>query len=155
MHKDIKVLRASKAFTITELLIGVAILAVLAGIVIPIYTQYKVKLDNAIAVTDIINIQVAIESFEQANDAYPSSLTDVNMNLLLDPWGAPYEYLNLDGVPIGQMRKDQALVPINSDYDLYSKGPDGLSVKPLTAAHSRDDIVRANNGNFIGIAEDY
>jgi len=46
-------------------------------------------------------------------------------------------------------------VPINSDYDLYSKGPDGLSLKPLTAAPSRDDIVRANNGSFIGIAADY
>ena len=150
-----KVLRTSKAFTLIEVLIGMAILAVLAAIVIPVYTQYKVKIDTAIAVTDIINIQVAIESYEQANDVYPSSLTDVNMNLLLDPWGIPYEYLNLDGVPIGQMRKDQALVPINSDYDLYSKGPDGLSVKPLTAAASRDDIVRANNGSFIGLAEDY
>jgi general secretion pathway protein G len=77
------------------------------------------------------------------------------MNLLLDPWGAPYVYLNLDGVPIGLMRKDQALVPINSDYDLYSKGPDGASVAPLTAVTSRDDIVRANNGSFIGIASDY
>ena len=103
----------------------------------------------------IINIQVAIESFNSANDAYQSSLTDVNMNLLIDPWGIPYEYLNLDGVPIGQMRKDHALVPINSDYDLYSMGPDGQSTAPLTAAKSRDDIVRANNGSFIGLASDY
>jgi len=155
MHKGIKVLRTSKAFTLLEVLIAVAILGVVAAIAIPIYTQYKAKLNNAIAVKDIISIEVAIKSYEQANDDFPSSLTDVNMNLLLDPWGTPYEYLNLDGVPIGQMRKDQALVPINSDYDLYSKGPDGLSVKPLTAAPSRDDIVRANNGGFIGLAEDY
>ena len=148
-------LRTSKAFTLLEVLIAIAILAVLAAISIPIYAQYKVKLNNAIAVTDIINIQVAIESYDQANDTYPSSLTDVNMNLLLDPWGTPYEYLNLDGVPIGQMRKDQALVPINSDYDLYSMGPDGASTPPLTAANSRDDVVRANNGGFIGIASDY
>jgi general secretion pathway protein G len=136
-------------------LIGVAILSVTAAIAIPIYTQYKVKLDTAIAVKDIVNIQVAVESYYQAKDIFPNSLTDVGMNLLLDPWGAPYVYLNLDGVPIGQMRKDQALVPINSDYDLYSKGPDGASVKPLTAAASRDDIVRGNNGSFIGVAADY
>ncbi len=144
-----------KGFTLIEGIIVVTILGVAIGISIPIYTAYKLKINNAIAVTDIMNIQVAIDSFNQANDVYPNSLADVNMNLLLDPWGTPYEYLNLDGVPIGQMRKDQALVPINSDYDLYSKGPDGLSVKPLTAASSRDDIVRGNNGGFIGVAEDY
>ncbi len=155
-NKSTKLIRRqSKAFTIIELMIGVAILSVAAFISIPIYTQYKVKLNTAIAVKDIVNIQVAVESYYQAKDIFPNSLTEVSMNLLLDPWGAPYVYLNLDGVPIGQMRKDQALVPINSDYDLYSKGPDGASVKPLTAAPSRDDIVRGNNGSFIGVAADY
>ena len=147
--------RQSKAFTLIEMMIGVAILSVAAFISIPIYTEYKYKLNTAIAVKDIVNIQVAVESYYQAKDIFPNSLTDVSMNLLLDPWGAPYVYLNLDGVPIGFMRKDQALVPINSDYDLYSMGPDGASVAPLTATTSRDDIVRGNNGAFIGVAADY
>ena len=30
-----------------------------------------------------------------------------------------------------------------------------LNVAPLTSAKSRDDIVRANNGRFIGIASTY
>jgi general secretion pathway protein G len=156
MNKSVKSIYGRiKAFTIIELLITISILGVLASITVPIYMQYKVKLNNAIAVTDIINIEVAVENYFQAKDVYPNALTDIGMDLLLDPWEAPYEYLNLAGVPIGQMRKDQALVPINSDYDLYSKGPDGVSVKPLTAAASRDDIVRANNGSFIGLASDY
>ena len=156
MNKSVKSIYGRiKAFTIIELLITISILGVLASITVPIYTQYKVKLNNAIAVTDIINIQVTVESYFQAKDVYPDALTDIGMDLLLDPWEAPYEYLNLAGVPIGQMRKDQALVPINSDYDLYSKGSDGASFKPLTAAPSRDDIVRANNGSFIGLASDY
>ncbi len=46
-------------------------------------------------------------------------------------------------------------MPINSDFDLYSMGKDGRSVGPLTARHSRDDIVRASNGRFVGLAEDY
>ncbi len=155
-NKGIRLIyRQSKAFTIIELLIAVAILGVSAAISIPIYNEYKVKLDNAIAITDIVNIQVVVESYFQAKDTYPNSLTDVNMNLLLDPWGNAYQYLNLAGAPIGQVRKDQALVPINSDFDLYSMGPDGASVAPLTAMASRDDIVRANNGSFIGIASDY
>jgi general secretion pathway protein G len=34
-------------------------------------------------------------------------------------------------------------------------GKDGASVSPLTARASRDDIVRANNGAFVGLASDY
>jgi general secretion pathway protein G len=44
------------------------------------------------------------------------------------------------------------LVPINTNYDLYNMGPDGRSGTPLTANHSRDDIIRANNGEYIGPA---
>jgi hypothetical protein len=51
--------------------------------------------------------------------------------------------------------KDKSLHPLNSDYDLYSMGPDGQSQTPLTAKASRDDIIRANNGGFIGVVEDH
>jgi general secretion pathway protein G len=56
---------------------------------------------------------------------------------------------------LGLQRKDLALVPINTDFDLYSKGRDGATQPPLTAASSRDDIVRANDGQFIGLASGY
>jgi general secretion pathway protein G len=46
-------------------------------------------------------------------------------------------------------------VPINSDFDLYSVGRDGQSAPALTAKVSQDDIVRANNGGFVGLASDY
>jgi general secretion pathway protein G len=80
------------------------------------------------------------------------------MDELKDPWGNPYQYLSFEtvkGNDKGKFRKDRNLVPINSDYDLYSMGPDGKSSGPLTAAASRDDIIRAGNGSFVGIAEDY
>ncbi|MEW6683930.1 MAG: hypothetical protein AB1451_13595 [Nitrospirota bacterium] len=56
---------------------------------------------------------------------------------------------------IGQARKDQFLVPLNSTYDLYSMGPDGDSKPPLKAKMSQDDIIRANDGQYIGLAADY
>jgi general secretion pathway protein G len=46
-------------------------------------------------------------------------------------------------------------VPINSDFDLYSVGRDGQSAPALTARVSHDDVVRANDGGFIGLAIDY
>ncbi len=57
--------------------------------------------------------------------------------------------------PTGQARKDRFLVPINSDYDLYSKGRDGESVAPLTAKKSHDDVIRANDGAFVGLAVNF
>jgi general secretion pathway protein G len=55
----------------------------------------------------------------------------------------------------GQARKDRFLVPINTDFDLYSVGRDGETAPPLAAAKSRDDVVRAANGAFIGLASKF
>ena len=75
----------------------------------------------------------------------------------------PYEYLKIEGIEkndkekksVGKMRKDRNMVPVNSDFDLYSKGKDGKSSTPFTAKTSRDDIVRANNGRYVGPVSDY
>jgi len=56
---------------------------------------------------------------------------------------------------MGQARKDRNLVPINSHFDLYSKGKDGQSRPPLTVPVSQDDIIYANDGAYIGLAKDY
>jgi len=56
---------------------------------------------------------------------------------------------------MGRARKDRFLVPINSDFDLYSMGRDGESVPPLAAPKSRDDVVRAANGAFVGLASKF
>ncbi|MGI9262323.1 MAG: prepilin-type cleavage/methylation domain-containing protein, partial [Woeseiaceae bacterium] len=74
-----------------------------------------------------------------------------------DPWGNDYQYLNIRaaGPGKGAFRKDGNLNPLNTDFDLYSMGADAASAGPLSAKNSRDDIVRANNGAFIGLGEDY
>jgi general secretion pathway protein G len=59
------------------------------------------------------------------------------------------------GPAIAMARKDRFQVPINSDFDLYSMGPDGQSMPTLNAPVSRDDILRANDGAFYGIAEEF
>jgi general secretion pathway protein G len=58
-----------------------------------------------------------------------------------DPWGNPYQYLPLDGAsPPGgggaaaHARKDRFLVPIDTDFDLYSMGKDGQSASALPRA---------------------
>jgi len=54
-----------------------------------------------------------------------------------------------------ERRKDNSMIPVNSDYDLYSPGTDGRSEASFTAAPSRDDVVRAKDGAYIGLASQY
>ncbi len=65
-------------------------------------------------------------------------------------------YLRFFGINgTASFRKNQNMVPINSDYDLYSKGKDGRSQKPIVSNVSQDDIIRARNGRFVGLASDF
>jgi general secretion pathway protein G len=52
-------------------------------------------------------------------------------------------------------RKDHFLVPVNSDFDLYSMGEDGESQAPFTAEASHDDIVRAGDGKYVGLVSEF
>ncbi len=110
----------------------------------------------AAATVDIISIAQRISQYNTINNALPPDLAAVEADTVRDPWGQPYVYLNFTGLQgKGQMRKDRNLVPINTQYDLYSVGADGQSKPPLTAAVSQDDVILANDGNYVGLASKY
>lgn len=147
--------RPSPGFTLVEMAIVVALIGVIAGIAVPAYGSWRDRIRTAQAVRDIAEIGAAVDAFVLDNRVPPASLADVRRDGRLDPWGRPYQYYNIVTGNRGGARKNRNLVPINSDFDLYSLGPDGRSAGPLTARHSQDDIVRANDGRFIGKASDY
>ncbi|HXX53628.1 MAG TPA: prepilin-type N-terminal cleavage/methylation domain-containing protein [Thermodesulfovibrionales bacterium] len=148
--------RRLPGFTLLELLVTMSIVAILASIAYPVYTGYVYQAQNETAAADIRAISLKISDYYANNNSYPQSLSQVGYATYADPWGHPYQYLNIQTAKNrGQMRKDRFLVPINTDYDLYSMGQDGKSVPPLTAAASRDDVIRANDGAYIGLAYAY
>ena len=150
--------RRVRGITVLELILSVMIASILTMLSLSTYQGYRAKTDTTQAIADIGMIQSAIALYAVDNQGLPASLADVGPQIasMVDPWGNAYQYVNHQDVNgKGQFRKDKNIVPINSDYDLYSMGPDGVSVAPLTAGPSRDDIVRANNGRFIGVASDY
>lgn len=147
---------ASRGFTLLELLFALAVAAVLTTVAVPAYRGYVERSRISAAIADIAGIHLAIQRHVTANYQPPPDLATVGMAGRLDPWGRQYAYLSFTGLKgKGPMRKDKNLVPINSQYDLYSMGPDGESVAPLTAKASRDDVILANDGGFIGLASDY
>jgi len=136
--------------------VAIGILAVIAAIGLPSYISYKQRAYVAAATMDIIKIATAINRYNTINNAPPPDLATIGLDSLLDPWGRPYVYLSFTGLSgQGQMRKDKNLVPLNTQYDLYSLGADGRSRPPLTVPVSKDDVILANDGNYIGLASNY
>ena len=148
----------ARGVTLVELAVVMAIVAVIAAVAVPMYSGYVERADIATAIGDIKRLEVQIERFRTDNGRLPNSLAELGVSVPTDPWGNLYQYLKLTELAPGdkdKRRKDKSLVPVNSDYDLYSAGPDGDSKAPFTAKASRDDIVRCGNGGFVGIADDY
>ena len=151
--------RRGTGFTLLELVAAVTIGAILLAIAVPTYKSHidKLKIDQAR--NDLLQIANAIERYRTANSfQLPDSLDQLSGAQRLDPWGHPYQFLNFSS-PIpginGRIRKDHNLHPLNSEFDLYSMGEDGDSKAPLTAKASRDDVIWARDGAFIGLGEDF
>lgn len=138
-------------------MLTMAILGIVAAIAIPAYQGYVDTAEVGSVVQEMKQIELIVENHKLDTRAYPNTLEEAGVNMV-DPWGNPYQYLRIEGASStgkGKQRKDHSLVPINSDFDLYSMGEDGASSPPLTAKSSWDDIVRANNGSYYGYGRDY
>lgn len=145
-----------RGFTLLEILVAMAILGALLAIAIPAFTQYVENARVAKAATEIRALENEVKLYETENSLLPDNLNDIGRGGLLDPWGSPYAYLKIQGGKNpGAARKDRFLVPLNSDFDLYSIGKDKQSQPPLTAKTSLDDIVRANDGGYVGLASNF
>lgn len=125
--------RRSTGFTLIEVMVVVAILAILAAVVVPRIMDEPAKAREARAAQDIRAIKSALDMYKLDNYRYPT--TDQGLEALVnrpesgpeapnyreggylrkvpqDPWGNPYQYLNP-----GQ----------HEEIDIYSHGPDGRS----------------------------
>lgn len=142
-------------FTLIEMVITMAIIGILTAIAVPQAQKYRTMAMVTAAKQEINQLGTDIQMYFIERQAYPPDLAALGGGVPVEPWGNPYQYAVVGSVPMGQLRKDKFMVPLNTDFDLYSKGADGKSVAPFTAKASRDDIVRANDGDFIGLASHY
>jgi general secretion pathway protein G len=148
--------RSSRGFTLVELLIVVAVFLTICAIAIPNLMAAMDQARIARAVSEIHTLEDGITLYQVINGTLPDDLSQVGYGNLNDPWGNPYQYLNHSTMKgNGKARKDRFLVPLNSDYDLYSMGKDGQSASPITAKKSQDDVIRASDGSYDGLASQF
>jgi general secretion pathway protein G len=148
--------RDPRAFSLVETLIVCALLSTLAAMAGGVYMAALKSARVARAIGDLHAIALDIQQFHLRNNRYPATLTEARPLVPNDPWGRPYVYTDLSQRGSrGRARKDGRLNPINSDFDLYSIGEDGRTTTPLGAPMSRDDVIRARDGAFLGLASDF
>lgn len=157
----------ARGFTLVELVIVLLIVCVMVWIAFPAYQSYLTNMRIVQAKNEIEEMSRIIHEQEVRTGVLADGLDDVRDKVTgtsmgwdarRDPWGFPYEYKNLRNFSIkgkGNARQDKNLKPVNSDFDLYSVGPDGVTAPSLTHPKSRDDVVRARDGGFIGTAAEF
>jgi len=161
---NVKDRNKERGFTIAEFVISAMVATLLLTMMIPATMNLIKQAKEDKVVIDLKAIAEKVDEFRKHNSRYPLSLMEVYTAMPIDPWGNAYQYLNIADDPghghghgngNGKQRKYKNEKAINEDYDLYSMGSDGKSAPPLTAGPSQDDVIRANNGHFIGIVTEY
>ncbi len=144
-----KLLHSSAGFTLVELIVVSAIIGVLAGLAIPAYNRFIENVKVTRTISEIRGIEKDVYAKFIDTSAFPNSLNEIGLGALKDPWGNPYQYSK---VPI---REDNFLNILNTEFDIYSLGPDGVTDVNIQAANGMDDIVRTSDGGWIGRGEDF
>lgn len=94
------------------------------------YTQLQTKIGRLVSIVERAKIEQSV-------------MTNGNFSLFT---GVPTETTR---------RRDRYMFPLNTDYDLFSLGPDHETAASLGESVGMDDVIRANNGGFFGLASNY
>jgi general secretion pathway protein G len=152
--------RAGQAagFTLLELMFAVAVVAILSVIAVGQFSGFVERSRIEVAKADIAMMSVELARFrnrDRPDGPLPQSLAQIGRGDFRDPWGRPYHYVNLTTTNKGAARKDRRLNPLNSDFDLFSAGKNGVYKSQISQKDSLDDVIRARDGAYIGVAAEF
>jgi len=142
-HPSRRILRGERGFTFIEIMVVVAILAILAALVVPRIMGRTDDAKRTAAKVQIRNIEGALQLYKLDNGVYPS--TEQGLKALVekpsvgvipkkwklggyipklpeDPWGTPYKYLSPSQSPTQNPGQSPGL---RGEYDIISLGTDG------------------------------
>ena len=130
MRNRSRIRAAHGGFTLIELLLVLVILAVLAAVVVPKFTNRSEQARLTAAKTEISGLELALDTYEVDMGRYPTS--DEGLRALIEPptasqtWHGPYIKKGVPLDPWGHLYVYRAPGQHNpAGCDLYSLGPDG------------------------------
>lgn len=114
-------------FTLIEILVAVAIVAIMGGIAIPVYLRYQENSSKTAARATLKNLKMAIDDYHNDMSEYPKTLKDLITppaeEALREKWTAPYlEGKSVPKDPWGHAYVYQPTEGAEHDYELYSYG---------------------------------
>lgn len=104
-----RILRDEKGFTLIEMMIVVAIIAILSAVAIPKFNESLALTNTTRVQADLQSLDTAIAMYRLQNGKYPNDLSDLD------------DYIDVASVqaPTGDVYIDGALTP-NSDNENYT-----------------------------------
>ncbi|NMC73105.1 MAG: DUF1049 domain-containing protein [Geobacteraceae bacterium] len=140
-------------FSLVELIVILAILGLLMIVAMPTWSYMVTNSKISRAQADIRTLEKEITAYLIEKGTLPPNLHAIGRGDLLDPWKRPYQYVNfsLGGTPY----QDDMTNDLNTDFDIYSTGQDGNSAQSLSDPSCQDDIVRAGDGGYVGLGQNF
>jgi general secretion pathway protein G len=146
--------RAS-GMTLIEVIIILGLVALFGVMAVPITTGIIDSARNNRAIGDIGAAAFKIYSWHKQYGDYPDSLDEAGIDMPTDPWGRPYIYVRIassENESAVRGTPHESHTGVNTDFDLFSMGRDGRTASRFSSDGSRDDVIRAGNGAYVGLA---
>ncbi len=118
---EIKMLRnkANKAFSMTELIVCVAIIMIVAALMLPVFQRAKVRATDAVCTQNLHNVWMAVSLYRENQQEHSEVGTVYEMGLPSPEWY--FEYM--DKQKIKCPLRDDRYVPYNN-YMYFPGSPD-------------------------------
>ena len=154
MFRKWQILRKrSKGFTLIELMIVVAIIAILAAIAIPQYKKFQLKAKTSEAKTNLGSIRSCEEAYAAENDVYVTAAWNPSNNptTTKQSWSSGTYFDSIGFEPAGDVYYGYSVASGTTTFPNASPSNSTASVSTGITMQARGDLDGDNNISYYGV----